>query len=51
MTQSLLTIVVFIGLICAVPFVLRRLQQRRGLGPAGAGGSACLLYTSPSPRD
>lgn len=32
MTQSLLTIVVFIGLICAVPFVLRRLQQRRGLG-------------------
>jgi len=46
MTQSLLTIVVFIGLICAVPFVLRRLQQRRGLGPAGAGGSASRLLSA-----
>ena len=37
MTQSLLTIVLFIGLLAAVPVLLRRLQQRRG-GLAGAMG-------------
>jgi flagellar protein FliO/FliZ len=38
MTQSLLTIVLFVALLCAMPFALRKLQQRR----LGAGGSIGL---------
>jgi flagellar protein FliO/FliZ len=45
MTQSLLTIVVFIGLIAAVPFIIRRLQQKRAL-PMGPSGPACKLVSA-----
>ncbi len=46
MTQSLLTIVFFIALLCAVPFLLRRLQARRGLGAAAAGGMPSRLLSA-----
>lgn len=41
MAQSLFTIVLFVALLCATPFLLRRLQQRR-LGMAGPGGGMAV---------
>ncbi|MBN8748088.1 Flagellar protein FliO [Xylophilus ampelinus] len=45
MTQSLLTIVLFICLVAAAPLVIRRLQQKRAL-PMGASGPACRLVSA-----
>ncbi|MDA7415224.1 flagellar biosynthetic protein FliO [Xenophilus arseniciresistens] len=45
MTQSLLTIVLFIGLMAAMPFAIRRLQQKRAL-PLGPSGPACKLISA-----
>ena len=46
MAQSLFTIVLFVGLLCAMPFVLRKLQQRR-VGAAGlAGDTASKLLST-----
>ncbi|RYY71009.1 MAG: flagellar biosynthesis protein FliO [Comamonadaceae bacterium] len=46
MTQSLITVVLFMALLGCMPFVLRRLQQRR-LGAAGIdGGSASKLLST-----
>lgn len=46
MTQSLITVVLFIALLGAMPYALRRLQQRR-LGAAGidVGSASKLLST------
>jgi flagellar protein FliO/FliZ len=49
MTQSLLTIVVFVALILTLPFIVRRVQQRRGglhgtpLGPTSKVVSAMAV--------
>lgn len=49
MTQSLLTIVVFVALILTLPFIVRRIQQRRGalhgaaLGPSSKVVSAMAV--------
>ncbi|RYY72182.1 MAG: flagellar biosynthesis protein FliO [Comamonadaceae bacterium] len=45
MVQSLITVVLFIGLMAAAPFLLRRLQQRRSLA-LGAAGPACTLVSA-----
>ena len=48
MAQSLFTVVVFVGLMAALPFLLRHLQRRRGvaLGPlAGAAASTGAAST------
>ena len=46
MTQSLITVVLFIALLGAMPFALRRLQQHR-LGAAGVDlGSASKLLST-----
>ena len=37
MTQSLLAVALFVALLCAMPFALRKLQQRR-LGMSGSTG-------------
>ncbi|MBU1360252.1 MAG: flagellar biosynthetic protein FliO [Gammaproteobacteria bacterium] len=45
MIQSLVTVVLFIGLMLCIPFMLRKLQQRRGgmLGAATQGTSSRLV--------
>ena len=45
MTQSLLTIVLFVCLIAAAPLAIRRLQQKRAL-PLGPSGPACRLVSA-----
>ena len=46
MTQSLVTVVLFIGLMLALPFVLRRVQQKRGLLLAAAPGASPRLLST-----
>jgi len=46
MTQSLFTVVVFVALLIALPFVLRRLQQRRANLLGGAAGNSSRLLSA-----
>ncbi|VWX60312.1 Flagellar biosynthesis protein FliO [Burkholderiales bacterium 8X] len=46
MTQSLVTIVIFIGLMMALPLVLKRLQAKRGALLGGAGGVQSKLLST-----
>jgi flagellar protein FliO/FliZ len=48
MTQSLITVIVFVGLMLSIPFILRRVQQRRGMLPAGAPGVATRVMSTVS---
>lgn len=43
MTQSLLTIVLFIALIASLPFVLRRLRARQLLAPGAADAASRVV--------
>lgn len=46
MTRSLVTVVLFVLLMLALPFVLRRIQQRRGLLPAAGPGAAARIVST-----
>jgi flagellar protein FliO/FliZ len=46
MTQSLVTVVLFVCFMLALPFVLRRIQQRRGMLPAGSGPNTAARIVS-----
>lgn len=43
MTQTLLVVVLFVGAIATLPWLVRRLQQRQGMGAAAAGGASRVL--------
>lgn len=46
MTQSLVTVALFVALMIAVPFLLRWLQQRRGMVSLGAPHAASRLVSA-----
>jgi len=46
MTQSLVTIALFIGLMAALPFLLKRLQQRRGALLGAAPGPLARMVST-----
>lgn len=46
MTQSLVTVVLFIAALLAVPFALKKLQQRRGMLLGNAGGPTSRLLSA-----
>ena len=46
MTQSLVTVVLFIAALLAVPFALKKLQQRRGGFAYAAGGPVSRLLSA-----
>ncbi|MDM0014776.1 flagellar biosynthetic protein FliO [Variovorax sp. J22P168] len=46
MTQSLITVVLFVVLLCAMPFALRRLQARRGITGGMVAGTASKLLST-----
>jgi len=43
MTQTLLLVVLFIGALAALPWLIRRLQQRQAGVQAGGGGASRVL--------
>ena len=46
MTQSLVTVVLFVAAILSIPFLLKRHQQRRGLQQGGLPGAALKLVSA-----
>ncbi len=46
MTQSLVTVVLFVAAILSIPFLLKRLQQRRGGLPGALPGAASKLVSA-----
>jgi flagellar protein FliO/FliZ len=46
MTQSLVTVVQYVAAMLALPFVLRRIQRRRGLLPGTDAGAAARIVSS-----
>lgn len=46
MTQSLVTVVLFVAAILSIPFLLKRYQQRRGLQQGGLPGSGSKLVSA-----
>jgi flagellar protein FliO/FliZ len=46
MTQSLVTVVLFVAAILSIPFLLKRYQQRRGLQQGGQTAMASKLVSA-----